>query len=140
MQGIGGGFANTQELHVLKYNATMQTPDAPKWTKAVDEEHERMVKHHVWKAKKRDEIPPDAKILSSTWVLKKKADGAHRARVTAQGFEQIDGEHYDELMKAAPVVNDITICIILILVLIFYWYCEILDVKGAFLNGILKDN
>ena len=38
--GIGGGFINTNELHVMKYKEAMARKDAEKWQKAVDEEHE----------------------------------------------------------------------------------------------------
>jgi hypothetical protein len=41
---LGGGFENTQELHVKKYKEAMQGPDKQKWENAVFEEHERMVK------------------------------------------------------------------------------------------------
>ena len=37
--GIGGGFNNTAELHVMKYNQAMQTPDRDKWKKAVQDEY-----------------------------------------------------------------------------------------------------
>ena len=46
--GLGGGFNNTKELHVMKYDEAMQQPDANKWKNAVMEEHERMTKYDVW--------------------------------------------------------------------------------------------
>jgi hypothetical protein len=46
--GIGGGFINTQELHVMKYNEAMKGPDKDKWQKAVKEEYKRMEKNKVW--------------------------------------------------------------------------------------------
>ena len=55
--------------------------------------------------------------------------------MNARGFEQIDGLHYNEDNKAAPVVNDVTIRIVLILIVLAAWWAELLDVKGAFLNG-----
>jgi hypothetical protein len=41
--GIVGGFKDTSELHVLKYNQAMASPDKDKWEKAADEEHGCMV-------------------------------------------------------------------------------------------------
>ena len=38
--GLGGGFENTMELHVMNYNAAIKTPAKPKWDKAVEEEHD----------------------------------------------------------------------------------------------------
>jgi hypothetical protein len=36
---LGGGFENTNELRVMKYNKAIHCPDKEKWTKAVQEEH-----------------------------------------------------------------------------------------------------
>jgi len=47
--GIGGGFENTNELRVMTYQETMNTQDREKLKKAVEEEHQRMIKHKVWK-------------------------------------------------------------------------------------------
>jgi hypothetical protein len=54
--GVGGGFENIQELHVMKYNEALKTADKNKWEKAVEEEHERMVKCKVWKPVKKDDL------------------------------------------------------------------------------------
>jgi hypothetical protein len=67
--------------------------------------------------------------------MKKKANGEFRARVTAHGFEQIDGEQYDSSDIAAPVVSEITIHILFILIAMAQMYAELLDVCGAFLLG-----
>jgi formylmethanofuran dehydrogenase subunit E-like metal-binding protein len=37
--GIGGGFANTMELHVMKYDQAVNGPEAKEWAIAVEEEH-----------------------------------------------------------------------------------------------------
>ena len=65
--GLGGGFRNTQELHVMKYN------------EAVDKEHTNMTQYKVRKARMIDELPKHAKILTSTWAMKKRASGKYRA-------------------------------------------------------------
>jgi hypothetical protein len=65
--------------------------------------------------------------------MKKKASGTYRARVNARGFEQIDGEHhYDKTHISLPVVNEITVRMILILIWMARWCAMLLDVKGAF--------
>ena len=133
--GLGGGFVDTHELHVMKYDEAMATKDAHEWEKAVDKEHDRMVESKVFKAVPIDEVPDDATILSETWSMKKKASGDFRARVTARGFEQIDGEHYDLLDIAAPVVSELTIHILFIIIAMAQLYAEVMDVCGAFLLG-----
>ena len=42
--GIGGGFAHTSELKVVKYNEAMAGPDKKEWEKAVEEEHNKYFK------------------------------------------------------------------------------------------------
>jgi hypothetical protein len=81
---IGGGFTNTSELHVQKYNDAMNTSD-PKERKevetAIEEEHERMVKNKVFKTVPRSSV--DAKdIITSTWSIKKTSDGTPVADYT----------------------------------------------------------
>jgi hypothetical protein len=119
--GLGGGFMNTSELHVMKYKEAIASSNCDKWQKAVDEEHERMLKHNVWKPVLRKNVPEGAKILTSTWAMKKKANGKYCARINAPGYEQVDGKHYDKMMKAAPVANEITIQMILVLVVMASW-------------------
>ena len=47
--GISSGFIAMNKLHVMKYKEAKAGKDADKWQKkAVDEEHECMMKHHVW--------------------------------------------------------------------------------------------
>ena len=85
--GVGGGFENTQELHVMKYNEAMASNDKTKWEKAIEEEYERMLKHNVFQPVPVNSVPTDAKILSSTWAMKKKSNGVYRARMNARGYE-----------------------------------------------------
>jgi hypothetical protein len=134
---IGGGFANTMELHVMKYDQAVNGPEAKEWAKAVEEEHKRMLNHEVFQTVPRDDVPKGPKILTSTWAMKK-VNRVHRARLNARGYEQVDGKHYDEDSKFAPVVNDATIHIVLILLIMAGWYAELINVKGAFLHGIFE--
>jgi hypothetical protein len=110
---LGGGFMNTSKLHVMKYKEAMASSDHDKWQQVLDEEHERMLKHNVSKPVLRKDVPEGAKILTSTWAMKKKANGTYCARMNARGYEQVNGEHYDKMTKEAPVANKITIRMIL---------------------------
>jgi hypothetical protein len=87
--GIGGGFVTTTELHVMKYDAAMESPDAAQWKKAVEDEHDRMVNNNVWIPVPKSNVPQEAKVLTSTWAMKKKANGTFRARLNCRGFEQV---------------------------------------------------
>ena len=87
--GIGGGFANTKELHVMKYKQAMATEDVKQWERAVDEEHDRMVKHRVWQAILIRDIPQAVKIMTSTWAMKKKANGTFHAGLNAEAKNRL---------------------------------------------------
>jgi hypothetical protein len=136
--GIGGGYANTNELHTHKYEDAMASVERPLWVKAVEEEFHNMEEHGVFQPIDRSLVPPGAKILSTTWVLKKKASGRYKARVTARGFEQVDGEHFDSADKASPVVNDVTIRLVMTIIVMAGMWAEIVDVKGAFLTATFE--
>jgi hypothetical protein len=64
-----------------------------------------------------------------------KASGRYKAHITARGFEQKDGEHFDSTDKTSPVVNDITINIVLTINVMAGFWAEVVDVKGAFLTA-----
>jgi hypothetical protein len=137
---IGYGFTNTQELIPMKFKAAMKTKDKEEWLKAVDEEYRKFLKYMVFTAVKLNEVPVGAKFLSSTWAMKKKANGTFRARLNMRGYEQEDGEHYDSASIASPVTNDITIRMMLVLMLMAGWTGYLVDVKGAFLHGEFENN
>jgi hypothetical protein len=65
--GLGGGFQDTHELHVMKYKQAMNTKDKKSWVKAVDKEHNRMEKYKVFKAVKKNSLPKKAKILCQSY-------------------------------------------------------------------------
>ena len=87
--GLGGRIDNTLELHAINYKAAMKMADKPKGDQAVNEEHEQMVKMGVWEAVPRSKVPNDAKVISTTWAMKKKSNGTFRARVNARHADSI---------------------------------------------------
>jgi hypothetical protein len=97
-----------------------------------------MLDHKVFQTIACEEVPRGSKILTSTWAMKKNANGVHQARLNARGYEQVDGEHYNEDAKFAPVVTDATIHIVLILMIMAGWYAKLVNVKGAFLHGVFE--
>ena len=139
--GIGGGFQNTHELRVMKYNEALLLDDKKNWMKAVEEEYQCMVKSNVFKVVDRRDLPDGATVLlSSTWAMKKKSNGTYRARLNARGFEQKDdGEHFNSSNPAAPVTNAVSVRIFMVIMLMARWATYMLDVKGAFLLGEFED-
>ena len=59
----------------MKYNQAMASKDKNKWKDSVKEELASFEKHGVFKPIKRKNVPPNAKIVTSTWAMKKKTNG-----------------------------------------------------------------
>ena len=129
------GFTHTSELKVMKFKEAMAGLDKKKWETAVEEEHNKFEKYRVFENVKMEDVPIDAKVMTLTWAMKKKASGVYRARVNVRGYEQVEGIHYKGDDIASPVANEMTIRIVMTLAIMAGWYCALLDVVGAFLNG-----
>ena len=134
--GIGGGFANTNELKVMNYREAMRSPDKAAWEEEIKNEYERFKKFNVVTVVPRSELPKNAKVMSTTWAMKKKTNGKRRGRLNARGYEQLEGIHYHSDSIAAPVTNPNTIRIVwTLLAMIPAWIAIVIDVEGAFLQG-----
>jgi hypothetical protein len=66
--GIGRGFVNTEELHVMNYNEAIKS-EKDEWDYAVKEEHDRMVDNKVFQPVPINEIPEGTKLwpLHGRW-------------------------------------------------------------------------
>ena len=133
--GTGTEFTNTEELKPMKYKEAMKCDDKALWEEAVDEEYRKFQKYNVFKPVKKEDVPKDAKFVTTTWAMKRKSNGVRRARMNMRGYEQEENIHYDPSSTAAPVTNDVTIRMMLTLALMAGWTGHIIDVKGAFLHG-----
>jgi Reverse transcriptase (RNA-dependent DNA polymerase) len=100
------------------------------WLKTMEEEFKNMEDHQIFTPVEVSYIPSSAKILSTTLGNDKEANGRFKARIIARGFEQVDGEHFDCADKASPVVNDITIRVILSLIVMAGLWAEIVMSEG----------
>jgi len=93
----------------------------------------------TWKLTK---LPEDKKELGVKWVFRIKfnPDGSifkHKARLVMKGFAQVVGVDYGD--SFAPVARYDIIRLFLALASQMRWKVYHLDVKSAFLNGILHE-
>eukprot|EP00957_Ditylum_brightwellii_P157725 12005311-Ditylum_brightwellii.AAC.1 len=58
-----------------------------------------------------------------------------RACINGHGYEQVDGVHYDGTSIHAPVTNEVSVRIVIVLALMADWIGRVNNVKGAFLKG-----
>src|SRR6267378_171210 len=87
--------------------------------------------------------PPDAVPISNKWVFIQKRNKIgqiikYKARLVARGYSQRPGQDYNKTYS--PVVRVDTLRAILALVLIEWLKIQQMDIKGTYLNGILKEN
>ena len=97
------------------------------------------MKNDVW-----DVVPkPEGKsIVTSKWIYKIKhvVDGSiekHKARFVARGFAQKEGIDYEETF--APIARYTFIISVLALTAVMKWKIHQMDVKIAFLNGVVEE-
>ena len=107
------------------------------WRDAIKKEFDKMKNLGVWKKIKRSKMPKGRRCVKHKWVLEIKRNGVFRARLVACGYSQVPGIDFQEVYS--PVVNDITIRILLIMMMVQGYDSILVDVETAFLHGELKD-
>jgi hypothetical protein len=105
----------------------------------MQEELDSLKENNVW-----DVVPAPAhrKVVTCKWVYKIKTDAAgnlerYKARLVARGFSQIPGQDFDEVFS--PVVRYDSMRLLLAISASRGWKPRQLDIKTAFLYGILKE-
>ncbi|KAJ3676254.1 hypothetical protein LUZ60_003666 [Juncus effusus] len=110
-----------------------------RWQAAMDEEIEAIEKNRTWDLV---ELPEGCRPIGVKWVYKKKVNGEgkierYKARLVAKGYRQKAGIDYDEVF--APVARMETIRLLISQAAQFKWPVYQMDVKSAFLNGVLEE-
>jgi hypothetical protein len=70
--GVGDGFKNTNELHTMTYQEAMASKEQPLWIRAIEEESRTLKEYGVFEPIEAHKIPQESKVLSTTWVMKKR--------------------------------------------------------------------
>jgi hypothetical protein len=109
------------------------------WADAITEEYQSIIMNDVWEIVPR---PKSKDVVSSKWLFKIKhvADGSiekYKARFVTRGFSQKEGIDYEETF--APMARYTSIRTIIALAAKMKWKLHQMDVKIAFLNGIIEE-
>ncbi|BBN69056.1 transposable element gene, partial [Prunus dulcis] len=109
------------------------------WLKAMEDELQMIEKNETWELVDR---PTEKPVIGVKWVYKTKLnlDGSvqkNKARLVAKGYAQKPGLDYNETY--APVARLDTIRTLIALAAKKGWKLFQLDVKSAFLNGVLQE-
>jgi hypothetical protein len=109
------------------------------WVTAMHEELHQFIRNDVWTLVPR---PQEQNVIGTKWIFKNKSDAhgtvvRNKARLVAQGYTQVEGVDFDETF--APVARLESIRILLSISSCLQIKLYQMDVKSAFLNGILKE-
>ena len=119
----------------------MKSENAKEWEVKVEIKKKHFDKYNALSPVSCNSVPKDAKIMTTTWAMKNKANGTYRGWLNVRGYEQIDGMHYFGHNIAAPVTNAIIVRLVLTLFAMNpEWTAELVDMEGAFLQGKFADN
>jgi histone deacetylase 1/2 len=131
---IWGNFCATGEPENLQ-----EALGRAHWKAAMDEEFSTLMHNRTWHLVPS---PSGSNIIDCKWVYKVKhhADGSldrYKARLVAKGFKQRYGVDYEDTFS--PVVKAATIRLILSFAVSQNWVMHQLDLKNAFLHGVLEE-
>jgi hypothetical protein len=109
------------------------------WVSTMHDELHQFTRNDVWTLVPR---PAEQNIIGTKWIFKNKTDEygtviRNKARLVAQGYTQIEGVDFDETFALVARLESIRILLSIACHLGFKLYQ--MDVKSAFLNGVLQE-
>ena len=138
MNNVNSRFLDVLTDVPMSYEELRDRKDKAFWLTAVQEELQALHDNDTW------ELVPltNKRPINSKWVFVLKQDGdgnidRYRARLVVKGCSQTKGIDFDETY--APVARMSTVRIFLCLINKENMFVNQLDVKSAFLNGILQE-
>ena len=109
------------------------------WVNSMHEELQQFVRNDVWELVPRQK---GVNVIGTKWIFKNKSDEhgtiiRNKSRLIAQGYTQMEGIDFDETF--APVARLESIRILLPIASHLNFKLYQMDVKSAFLNGMLQE-
>jgi transposase InsO family protein len=127
---------NNTPVEPRSYSEACSRSDSNEWLAACSEEVAALKRNDTYELVDR---VPGMNVVRNRWVFKHKrlSDFTHKykARLVAKGFTQKEGVDYDETFS--PVVRFDSLRCLLALAAHYDWEVHHMDVKTAYLNGIL---
>lgn len=118
------------------YNAVKGRKDEADWNKAIEEELRSIEENETWCVVKR---PDKVKLIGCRWIFKIKPGETlkYKARLVARGYMQTSNELNDTY---SPVARLPTVRLLLAIGVQYGFKFYHLDVKTAFLNGLIDED
>lgn len=132
-------MANMVEFNLTDPSTFEEAEKSQKWREAMDVEMNSIVRNRTWELVN---LPNEAKCIGVKWLYKTKLNengevSKYKARLVAKGYSQEHGIDYIEVY--APVARMDTIRTIIATAAHRSWEVHQLDVKSAFLHGVLSE-
>ena len=123
-------------IRTKKVDETLQDAD---WVNSMHEELHQFVQNDVWELIPR---PKGVNVIGTKWIFKNKSDEhgtviINKSRLVAQGYTQVERVVFDEIFASVARLESIRILLAIASHLNFKLYQ--MDVKSAFLNGMLQE-
>ena len=121
------------------FRAALSGDAVSQWQDAIDCEISSHIENGTWE---EASLPPGREAIGATWAFKLKTDEngniqRYKARLCAQGFSQVRGVDY--LETYAPTSRYSTLRIFITLAIMMSLSIIQMDIKTAFLYGILEE-
>ena len=122
------------------YKEAMQSSYKTEWQQAMNEEISSLYKNNTWELVMK---PEKRKLIGCKWIYRIKEGltasepRRFKARLVAKGYTQKEGVDFKEIFS--PVVRHTSIRVLLAMIAVFDMELDQLDVKTAFLHGILQE-
>jgi hypothetical protein len=132
-------FSNTLFIALFEPQYVGHALSDSSWVNAMDEELENFERNQVWTLV---DPPRDVNVIGTKWVFKNKQgeDGEvarNMARLVAQGYSQVEGLDFGETFALVAHLETIRILLAFAKSKGFKLYQ--MDVKSAFLNGVIQE-
>ena len=111
--------------------------DADLRREAAEKEIKSLQHLNVYKLVPRSTVPPGQKVIDTKWVFKVTANQTYKARLVAQGWNQVPGQ--DGGSTFAPVCRLLSVRMVLTIAAEMDLEVRQLDVKTAFLYADIEE-
>ena len=140
LEMVESAFMTLAEDEPSSFKEAMNSPDHDKWMKACKDEYDLIMGYRTWDLVP---VPNDVNVVGNRWTFRVKRDNLgnvnrYKARMVAQGFSQIQGIDFNETYS--PTIRLTSIRLILALACFMNLELRQIDVKGAYLNGIIEED
>ena len=130
-----------QSSEQSSFREAMESREAFLWQPSIQEEYDSHIRNGTWKLVP---LPADRTPIGTRWVFKVKpghleTPTRYKSRFVAKGYSQVKGIDFNEYALYAPVVGYTSLRVILSLCAIFDLEMAQLDIKTAFLNGLVEE-